>query len=41
MCLGYCLECGQPLTEFDMCSYGDTCMSCYERLEEEAEEEIE
>jgi hypothetical protein len=38
--LGYCIGCGVPLTEGEMCSYGDLCDSCYEQLEEEALEEI-
>ena len=31
MTLGYCEDCGVPLDEWDSCSYGNVCMSCWER----------
>lgn len=30
---GYCMECGEPLSEFELCSYGDLCILCHEREE--------
>ena len=33
--LGNCASCGQPLAEFEMCSYGDICDSCHNKEEEE------
>ncbi len=31
-----CILCGEPLSEFEECTYGDLCMFCYDRLEDEA-----
>ena len=33
MTLGYCESCGCALDEWDMCNYGDVCMSCYDAEE--------
>ena len=36
--MSYCETCGEPLCEFELCSYGDLCMFCYDRQEEEDRE---
>ena len=28
-----CENCDEPLSEFEMCSYGELCMSCHDREE--------
>ena len=28
-----CANCGEPLSEFEECSYGDLCMFCHDREE--------
>ena len=33
--MSYCISCGEPLSEFELCSYGDMCMTCYDELEED------
>jgi len=29
--MSYCENCGEPLSEFEMCSYGDLCIFCHEK----------